>query len=612
MCFSNNMKLAYFAAIGAVAAVSVNPMPAPRNISWSGNRVDVSLSMQLVQAEDNDIVLEAFQRVMSTVSDLRWTPKVVETPRSSYLPFPTGTPKKRDSINATVDGILTTYVNITNYRAPLDLAVNESYTLNVGPDSIQIGSETVWGSLHALTTLQQLIVYDADTDLFFVEKEVAIWDEPLFPHRGIMLDLARHFLTVKAVLEQIDILSLVKMNVLHWHITDLQLWPLQLAVYPQMTQDAYSAREVYSAEDIKHIVSYASARGVRVVPEIDMPSHTRAGWRRIDSKLVPCQDAWWGTDQKIQFPGEVVALEPPPGQLDMLYPKTYEVVENIYNEVSELFPDLVFHVGADELVGGCYNYSSYVQEWFKQDSSRTYNDLVQYWVDKAVPMFLKRKDRRLTMWEDVILDAGGAHNVSTDVIMQLWNNGMDNVKILAAKGYDVIVSSGSHLYLDCGLGGWPSNDPRYVDNVENDVFNSVGGGSWCNPYKTWQRIYDYDITANLTDEEKKHVLGAEAPLFLEQVDSPILTQRIWPRTAALAEMTWSGNRDETGHLRTNYVTSRILNFREYLVALGYVVSPLMPQYCVKNPHACDYYRNQTYLDRYGTQEAPVWGNISYY
>lgn len=605
------MKLAYIAAIAAAAAVSVNPMPAPRNISWSGNRVDVSPAMRLDQLEENDTVLEAFQRVMSTVSDLKWTPKVVETPRSSYVPFPTGLPKKRDSLNGTEQGVMSMHVNITDYRAPLELGVNESYTLNVGPEGIKIGAQTVWGALHALSTFQQLVVYDADTDLFFVEKEVEIWDKPLFTHRGIMLDLARHFLSVKSILDQVDIMSLVKMNVLHWHMTDLQLWPLQLSVYPEMTQDAYSAREIYSAEDIKHIVAYARARGVRIVPEVDMPSHTRAGWRQIDPKLVPCQDAWWGTDQKLQFPGQVTALEPPPGQLDILYNKTYEVVQNIYEEVSELFPDSVFHAGADELVGGCYNYSAYVQEWFKANSSRTYNDLVQYWVDRAVPMFLGRKGRRLTMWEDVILDAGGAHNVSTDVIMQLWNNGMQNVKVLAARGHDVIVSSGSHLYLDCGVGGWPSNDPRYVDNVENDVFNSVGGGSWCNPYKTWQRIYDYDITANLTDAEKKHVLGAEAPLFLEQVDSPILTQRIWPRTAALAEMTWSGNRDENGYLRTNYVTSRILNFREYLVALGHVVSPLMPQYCVKNPHACDYYRNQTYLDRYGTQEDPVWGNISY-
>jgi hexosaminidase len=130
-----------------------------------------------------------------------------------------------------------------------------------------------------------------------------------------------------------------------------------------------------------------------------------------------------------------------------------------------------------------------------------------------------------------------------------------------------------------------------------------GGGSWCAPYKTWQRIYDYDFTLNLTSQQAAHVLGAEAPLWSEQVDDTVISSKMWPRAAALAELTWSGNKDPvTGIKRTTQMTQRILNFREYLVANGVMAAPLQPQYCLRNPHACDLYLNQTALAEYATTQ----------
>jgi hexosaminidase len=120
-----------------------------------------------------------------------------------------------------------------------------------------------------------------------------------------------------------------------------------------------------------------------------------------------------------------------------------------------------------------------------------------------------------------------------------------------------------------------------------------GGGSWCAPYKTWQRIYDYDFTKGLTAEEAKHIIGAAAPLWSEQVDDTVISSKMWPRAAALAELVWSGNKDADGKKRTTELTQRILNFREYLVANGVGASPLMPKYCLQHPHACDFYQNQT-------------------
>ncbi|GLA16888.1 woronin body major protein [Aspergillus niger] len=125
-------------------------------------------------------------------------------------------------------------------------------------------------------------------------------------------------------------------------------------------------------------------------------------------------------------------------------------------------------------------------------------------------------------------------------------------------------------------------------------FNYGGnGGSWCAPYKTWQRIYDYDFTQNLTVTQAQHIVGAEAPLWSEQVDDVTVSSQFWPRAAALAELVWSGNRDENGRKRTTLMTQRILNFREYLVANGVQAQALVPKYCVQRPHTCDLYLNQS-------------------
>lgn len=142
----------------------------------------------------------------------------------------------------------------------------------------------------------------------------------------------------------------------------------------------------------------------------------------------------------------------------------------------------------------------------------------------------------------------------------------------------------------CGFSGFVTNDPRYVESNGNFEFNNGQAGSWCGPYKSYQRIYDFDILKNLTETEQKHVLGAEAPLWSEQVDSTVLTAKIWPRAAALAESLWSGNKDEHGNHRTYEFTQRIFNFREYLVKMGYSASPLAPKYCIMNPHACDLFK----------------------
>jgi hexosaminidase len=589
------MRLTYaWGALAAsavpVVAVTVNPLPAPRSITWGSSGPKSIESLSLL-APNDATVSDAWNRAYNCIQKLKWAPATVEHPVSSYQPFPTPTvtQAKRD-----VSSLTRVQVQIDDLNADLQHGVDESYTINVTQSSevIEIGAKTVWGALNAFTTFQQLVIFDGKN--FVIEQPVSIADQPLYPYRGVLVDTGRNFISIAKIKEQLDGMGLSKLNVLHWHLDDSQSWPVDIGAYPQMVQDAYSGRETYSHNDLHDIITYARARGIRVIPEVDMPAHAAAGWQRVDPGIVSCANSWWSNDN---WPLHT-ALEPPPGQLDILNNNTYPVVQTVYNELSGIFSDNFFHVGADEVQTNCYNFSSNVQNWFAENPSRTYSDLMQYWIDRVLPIFLNNQpNRRLIMWEDIVIGSVPALNVSKDIILQSWNNGPANIQNLTAQGFDVIVSSSDFLYLDCGFGGWVTNDPRYDVMTNPDLntpnFNYGGnGGSWCAPYKTWQRIYGYDFTTNLTTAQAQHVLGAEAPLWSEQVDDTVISGKMWPRAAALAELLWSGNKDTDGQKRTTEMTERILNFREYLVANGIGASPLVPKYCLQHPHACDFYLDQ--------------------
>ncbi|KAL2798112.1 glycoside hydrolase superfamily [Aspergillus keveii] len=516
---------ALIAVASSVAAVKVNPLPAPRHISWgsSGPKpLASSVTLRCAQDTSDSIITNAWDRTWNSIISLQWVPAATEAPIGSFDPFPTATPSpsaakaKRAELPIRFVG-----VEVEDWEADLQHGVDESYTLDArdGSDTVQISAKTAWGVLRAFT----------------------------------------------------------------------------IDAYPQMTKDAYSEREIYSHDDLHSVVAYARARGIRVIPEIDMPAHSASGWQQVDPDIVTCANSWWSNDN---WPLHT-AVQPNPGQLDIINPKTYDIVRDVYTELSGIFPDNWFHVGGDEINANCYNFSTYVSEWFAEDPSRTYNDLMQHWVDNAVPIFNSvSESRRLVMWEDVVLNTEHADEVPTDIVMQSWNNGLENIGKLTEAGYDVIVSSSDFFYLDCGRGGYVTNDIRYNEmsnpDPETPSFNYGGiGGSWCAPYKTWQRIYSYDFTQNLTESQAKHVIGATAPLWSEQIDDANISDNFWPRAAALAELVWSGNRDAKGNKRTTLFTQRILNFREYLVANGVMAAPLVPKYCMQHPHACDLYYDQT-------------------
>lgn len=471
-------------------------------------------------------------------------------------------------------------ISVSDVTSPLAHGVNESYSLSTPSDgsaSAYITAETVWGAMRGLETFSQL-VYGNPTR---VAAGVYIHDLPIFTHRGVMLDTSRNFYGVDHLLRLIKAMSMNKLNVFHWHITDSHSFPLVIPSEPKLAgKGAYSNEMMYSPADVQKIVQYGMEHGVRVLPEIDMPAHT-GSWAEAYPEIVTCANMfWWPAGSS-----PALAAEPGTGQLNPLIPKTYEVVKNVIRDTIAMFPDSLFHGGADEINSDCWNTDPSIQKFVA--SNGTLSQLLEKFINNTLPEILSL-NRTVVYWEDVILSGNVKVNPSLlppqNVIMQTWNNGPNNTKQLVTSGYRVIVSSADYYYLDCGHGSFVGNDSRYDQPPGTDQGN---GGSWCGPFKTWETIYNYDITYGLTDEEAQLVIGGEVALWSEQADSTVMDSRIWPRASAMAETLWSGNRDETGMKRYAEATDRLNEWRYRMVSRGIGAEPIQPLWCLKNPGMCN-------------------------
>lgn len=308
--------------------------------------------------------------------------------------------------------------------------------------------------------------------------------------------------------------------------------------------------------------------------------HT-GSWAGAHPDIVSCANKFWwpaGTEWE-----DRLASEPGTGQLNPLNPKTFQVMINVIGDVVNIFQDQFFHSGGDEIIPGCWKSDPTIQSFLS--SGGTLSEVLEKFVNFIFP-YIVSLNRTVIFWEDVLLD----ENISVEksflypeyTILQTWRNGIRNTKRLVEAGYRVIVSSSDYYYLDCGHGGFLGNDSRYdVDNKGGD------GGSWCAPFKTWQTVYNYDITEGLSEEEAELVLGGEVALWSEQADPTVLDGRLWPRAAAMAEALWSGNRDEAGKKRYAEATDRLNEWRYRMVKRGIGAEPIQPLWCVRNPGMCN-------------------------
>lgn len=219
---------------------------------------------------------------------------------------------------------------------------------------VRIDAVNFFGARHALETIDQLIVYDDIRNEVQMVADAEIADEPVFKYRGILLDTARNYFSVASIKRTLDAMAMVKLNTFHWHITDSHSFPLQVKSQPELTTlGAYHPDKIYTHEDVKEIVHYGKVRGIRVLPEFDAPAHVGEGWQ--NKNLTTCFNFQ---------PWKSYCVEPPCGQLDPSKDEVYNVMEDIFREMQQIFefPDL-FHMGGDEVSVNCWNTSKSLQDW---------------------------------------------------------------------------------------------------------------------------------------------------------------------------------------------------------------------------------------------------------
>lgn len=419
-------------------------------------------------------------------------------------------------------GVRQALVTVKVDKAELQLGIDESYTLEIPEDGsdIKINAANAFGAMHGLETLSQLIEFDSDSMTYVIRN--APWvinDSPRFAHRGLLMDTSRHYESLPSIKRLIDSMTYAKLNVLHWHLTDSQANPTQSEAFPKWWEGSYTPMERYSIMDLEEIVEYARMRGIRVIPEMDVPGH-EASWCKGYPEVCPSE----------------TCFEP----LDPSSEKTWELIQGVLDEWSGkkqgkgIFFDNYFHMGGDEVNTNCWTTTQHVIDWMKQKNF-TDHDTYKYFVKKVHEMVLKNQ-RHGIFWEEVWLNFGT--NLDKSTIIQTWLN-KKTMKSVVENGYHVIIS-----------------DPyTYLDYLEH----------------TWMDIYK-DEPFEFTDvpAEQALVLGGEACMWSETVDVSDLYNTVWPRAGAFAERYWSPrevNDVEAAH-------GRFMHFRCLLNKRGVPAAPV--------------------------------------
>jgi hexosaminidase len=364
---------------------------------------------------------------------------------------------------------------------------DESYSLTATSAGARLHARTALGAMHGLQTFLQLV---EATPTGFGIPAVSIQDAPRFPWRGLMIDASRHFMPVDVIERNLDGMEAVKLNVLHWHLSDDQGFRVESKKFPKL-QELGSDGLYYTQKDIREVIAYARDRGIRIVPEFDIPGHTTAlltAYPEFASAPGPFKiDRNWGVFNPT---------------LDPTRDATYKFLDALIGEMAGLFPDHYFHIGGDEVNGKEWNGNANIRE-FKRVHHLATNDDLQAYFNERVERIVRKYGKTMIGWDEILRP-----NLPKAAVIQSWR-GAQSLADAAKQGHRGILSAG--FYLDLV---WPASQHYAVDPMP-------------------------PAAAGLTDEEQKRILGAEACMWAEYVSAENVDSRIWPRTAAIAERFWS-------------------------------------------------------------------------
>ena len=378
-------------------------------------------------------------------------------------------------------------VRVEHSALPIQtLDEDESYALHVTPAGAEIDAATELGAMHGLETLIQLVQPSGNGYLI---PAVNIHDAPRFRWRGLMIDCGRHFEPVSVIKRNLDGMAAMKLNVFHWHLTEDQGFRIESRVFPMLTGKG-SDGDFYSQQDAKEIVAYARARGIRVVPEFEMPGHSTA-WLFAYPSL-----ASGSTPEGIrrEFGISQYAIDP-------TRETTYAFIGRFLTEMAGIFPDAYVHIGGDETQAPDWKKNPRILAFMKARRLKD-NDALQAYFNTRVLKILSGLHRHMMGWDEVL-----TLELPKDVIVQSWR-GEASLAKGARLGHDGVLSAG-----------------YYLDGMK--------------PAETHYLVDPLPSTSDLSADERTRILGGEVCMWGEHVNARTIDSRIWPRTAAIAERFWS-------------------------------------------------------------------------
>jgi len=365
------------------------------------------------------------------------------------------------------------------------LGEDESYELTVSGSSAQLNAPTPLGILRGLQTFLQLVQITANG---FAVPAITIKDQPRFPWRGLLIDVSRHFIPLEVMKRNVDGLAAVKMNVVHWHLSDDQGFRVESKVFPKL-HEMGSDGMYYTQDEIREFIAYAHDRGIRVVPEFDIPGHSRS----------------WviGYPELASGPGPYT-LETGDPIIDPTRESTYRFLDKFLAEMARLFPDAYFHIGGDEVDGKEWDANPKIKEFIQSHGMKNNQDLQAYF-NQRLQKILTKNHKIMLGWDEILHP-----DLPKTIVVQSWR-GQESLAAAARQGYSGLLSHGYYLDLM-----WPAARHYAVDPMS-------------------------DAAATLTPEERSRILGGEACQWAEWVTPENIDSHIWPRNAVVAERLWSAS-----------------------------------------------------------------------
>jgi hexosaminidase len=399
----------------------------------------------------------------------------------------------------------------------------EGYTLKIKKNNILISSKTSKGAFYGVQSLIQLLPAQSNSKSIAIQC-LEIKDAPRFPYRGMHLDVGRHFFSVDFIKKYINLMAMVKMNTFHWHLTEDQGWRIEIKKYPKLQEIAAYRNETlighnndehhkfdgkkyggfYTQKEIKDIVKYASERQITIIPEIEMPGHSQAA--------IAAYPELGCTGKQI----EVVTKW---GIFEDIYcskESTFKFLEDVIDEVVELFPGKYIHIGGDEAPKKRWKECAHCQNVIKTAGLKDEHGLQSYFITR-MEKYINSKGKQIIGWDE-ILEGGLAPNAT----VMSWR-GTSGAVAAAKEKHNVILTPGSHCYFD-----------HYQSDNENEPLAISG-------FLPLEKVYQFNpIPEELTKEEAKYVLGAQGNVWTEYIKTAKKVEYMaFPRAIALAEVVWS-------------------------------------------------------------------------